>query len=49
VVGTGAPKVNISLPHLPSLFSLLPTVLFTALGVLRMLPVLQQLGDAYSP
>jgi len=41
-----------SLPTLPSLTLFLPTcippsLVLTALGVLRMLPVLQRLGDAY--
>ena len=34
-----------SLPHTPSLFPF--SLALTALGVLRMLPVLQRLGDAY--
>jgi len=34
-----------SLPHPP--FSLSRSLLLTALGVLRMLPVLQRFGDAY--
>jgi len=46
-VGTGAPQSQ-NFPTSP--FPSFPcSLLLTALGVLRMLPVLQRLGDAYGP